>query len=461
MAALVAVLAACVGDAEMAVQTPGPDAASADAGDGAGPCAVRCVDPSTLAECDGTSTKCQFECTPTGTPHCTAIAPTGIVPPSMLDVAGTTAIALVANVNFFTDTGAIADLRVANQNASKLEVKSGIGYQLVTGPAGQKVATWSFASLTVPSGIVARFTSANPAALIAKSTVTIVGLVDIRGYDASDAVCGHGTTAPSAGGPGGGAGGLGASAATGLGAGHPGVASGSYFVGPSAGSYGGAGGSGGTTGGGTMGTLAGAPYGDFLLTLLTGGSGGGGNGFSGGGGGGALQIVAGERITIGGGASAGGINAGGCGGAGGASGNPGGAGGSGGAILLEAPVMDLQPNGTVAANGGGGAVGGTGGGNSGAGQPGDLGVVGGVGGTLPGTGYGLPGVGGAKDRPNGGNGDAGGSTSGSGGSGGGSVGRIRINNLTGTLTLVTGATLSPSKDIATNPPTTFGVIDVH
>ena len=116
---------------------------------------------------------------------------------------------------------------------------------------------------------------------------------------------------------------------------------------------GGAGGSYGTAGAGN----SAAVWGNAELVPLVGGRAGQDacGDRRGGGGGGAIQLTAGERITIG---LDGGISAGGGGGMGGSYGTcAGGAGGgSGGAILVEAPRVELE--GALVANGGGGGGGG-------------------------------------------------------------------------------------------------------
>jgi hypothetical protein len=103
----------------------------------------------------------------------------------------------------------------------------------------------------------------------------------------------------------------------------------------------------------------GSPGGSADLTPLRGGCAGGAgavggvNGGAGGGGGGALQLVAGDALTV-----DGVITARGAGGAGidsAVNGGGGGGGGSGGGLLLEATTLEV--NGAVTANGGGGGEG--------------------------------------------------------------------------------------------------------
>ncbi len=111
------------------------------------------------------------------------------------------------------------------------------------------------------------------------------------------------------------------------------------------------------TAGGGLGSSGGndgaAPSFDEALVPLIGGvSGGASCSAPGGGGGGALQISAGQTITV-----TGVISAGGGGGNGGPSDCAGTGGGSGGVVLLEAP--EVSATGKVLANGGGGGGGGS------------------------------------------------------------------------------------------------------
>ncbi len=113
-----------------------------------------------------------------------------------------------------TDTGAIEGVRAANDDPVKSEVKDGIGFRLADDGQGHKVAVWSFADAHDRREQEHPLrTSANAAALVAKENLTIVGIVDARGYDANGTLCGD-----NQGGPGGGIGGK-AAPATGAGAG--------------------------------------------------------------------------------------------------------------------------------------------------------------------------------------------------------------------------------------------------
>lgn len=176
----------------------------------------------------------------------------------------------------------------------------------------------------------------------------------------------------------------------------------------------------------------------------------------GGGGGGAVQLVAGSSIVIGPGASAGasgGVNAGGCNGVQASSScqanNGGSGGGSGGAILVEAPVVQLIAKGVLAVNGG----------TSSDFSPPTPGLLN----ATPAGGNRTPGAGGAAgnltriDGLFGGNGNGGG--------GGGGVGRIRINTISGNVSVDAAGILSPGLGDASSHDgmavTTLGFINVR
>jgi hypothetical protein len=433
--------------------TGGPDAhigPDADACNGS-----TCTDPSTLTTCGGPPQACAFGCTSTGGAHCAIIYPTAPVAPSDLTLAGLADTTISQNAEFFTDTGAIENVRAANGNPLMAEVSSGIGFHIASDSAGHKIGVWSFKSLTIPSGVTIRFNSAFPAALVASNTITIVGVVDARGYDATGTLCGG-----NAAGPGGGLGGVTGGNGQGPGAGLAPMPNNTYSGGASGGSYGGVGGAGGhgATAATRPGANPGSTYGVPSLSPLLGGSGGGGAGAAGGGGGGAIQLVAGQKVIIGGGANPGGVNAGGCNGHGAAFGSAGSAGGSGGAILVETPALDMQANGVLAANGGAGAAGDS----TPDPQPGQLSSML-VYGAIPqgGSGYGAGGDPGVGSNPSASAGSGAINSSGGGGSGGGSAGRIRINNLSGTFTPGSGAVVTPSLGITPNPPSSVGTLDVH
>lgn len=461
-------IAACVGD-EPATPGASSGAPPADGGgpgvdgdgsepDGGGCAAATCADPSTLKKCDGTTETCKFACVSEGTAHCTIIHPSGdaltaadLAPPGALDVT-------LMSTAFVTDTGAIEGVRAPNADPLKMEVKDGIGFRLGAIDATHKIGVWTFKSLTVPAGATVRFSSTYAAALVATTTIEIAGVVDARGYATTGELCGRPPAAtPWVPGPGGGAGGTAVAPASGPGAGLPANPSTYYNGGPSGAGHAARGGAGGPGNNAATqrGGDAGASYGIATLLPLLGGSGGGGNAFSGGGGGGALHVVAGDRVIVGGAAAPGGINAGGCGGVSGSMGGAGGGGGSGGAILIETPTLEMRTNGVLAANGGAGG----GAASGGDGQPGQLGDT--V--ALPGstTGYGFSGSGAARTSATGSSAGSAPSTSTSGGAGGGAAGRIRINNRSGSYTVPSGATISPSLTIVSDPPSTVGTLDVR
>jgi hypothetical protein len=241
-----------------------------------------------------------------------------------------------------------------------------------------------------------------PLVLVATTTVTITGKIDLSGNPAGrsaaadPAECTSGTSAT---GGGGGAGG----------------------------SFGGRGGNGANGNGSTNASTAGAAV---TPTRLRGGCSGkvGSNGGGGGGhAGGAVAMLAGDSITI-----DGVIDASGSFGYGGppsgSAMNPakgGGGGGSGGMIELDAPILAIGPAGSVFANGGGG---GEGGGNPAAGNDGKrptdatIAAPGGASGTSNGGDGGDGSVGAMLDGGRGSDGTA----TGGGGAGGGAAGVIHV-----------------------------------
>jgi hypothetical protein len=453
------ILTACVGSD----QTPAPP--QPDGGvvvvvvlDGGGGidaghvCAVGCKDPSTLTNCDGTTTACPFECSTTDGPHCTEIHPSNPISSNLITTPGlkdTT----ITTTGFDTKTGAIGNLRQANAFPTQFEIDNGIGFLVVTLDGGNQMGIWSFQSLTIPAGETIHFTSDNAVGLVAQTTATIEGVIDVRPYGAGGAACPQVANGPSPGGPG--------APLPGPGAGGNSNSVSTFAApAPGGGAYGKAGGRGGagSPAASRPGVSGGAEYGAIELKGLPGGSAGGSakgpNG--GGGGGGAIQLVAGIKVTIGNSKDMGGINAGGCGGGGGTGNGAPSGGGSGGAILIESPSIDIQPYSGLAANGG---AGGGSGSNTTYGNPGGLAITPAAPGTT-GAAYSMSGAGGAGDSCAGGNGAdaAQGSGAGAGGAGGGSCGRIRINNRAASYTLTGNAFLSPS--IASGL-TTFGPASVY
>jgi hypothetical protein len=309
------------------------------------------------------------------------------------------------------------------------------------------IGVFAFTRIHIPDGITVRFTGSHAAALIASGSITIEGLLDLRGGECTDPRCG---------GPGGFAGGYVRNPirrGEGPGSGTEGYGIGG--VGDEAGGGGagacGKGGKGGDAGVAMYpGGAGGSEYMKEALVPLCGGSGGGAGGFGttmgesgqrGGGGGGAIQIVSQQSVTVGStSASPSGIHVGGGGGQGDTGTNfndGGGGGGSGGAILIEAPTVSILSGAVLAANGGGG----------GGGYNNMMPTNGGESGKLASSAA----AGGAGLRESGGAGGAGQASHGSdasglpmdgGGGGGGGVGRIRLNSLDGNVTI--SGELSPA-----------------
>jgi hypothetical protein len=302
---------------------------------------------------------------------------------------------------------------VFNTNTGCVAVSTLGTCSVVTRPGLSEACVCRSDELTIGSLAV---TGDRALVILAYRTVSIVGTLDISGY--------HRTDGPGAS---------------------------RVFAAGTAGQEGGAGGSYGSAGGASSGfsspgTFAAAVYGDAALIPLLGGMRGqpGGDPNGGGGGGGALQITAGERITV-----TGMIYAAGGGGDGGSyasrTTSGGGGGGSGGAVLLEAPAIKMT--GTVAANGGGGGGGGRPSGHGWNGAAGahwtsGRGADGGYGATESCTWAGSyfrgdGGEGSMQSNPGGRGERAANSTVCSttvfngGGGGGGGGGRIRINTITG------------------------------
>lgn len=364
---------------------------------------------------------CDWGCNSSGEAHCAKLVPAGgyLLPTDLDPVTGP------QDVSFGN-----GDFEI---NAVTGEIKPGIrsaGAGLISGidfeNRGGKIGVFKFAKLTLGTGTI-KVTGTVPIALVSLSTINIAATIDLQGNCMSRNS-----------GPGGSDGGTRLSDGYGPGAGGFGVGSDNNCYGGGGAGYGGMGGRGGSA----ILDNRGGKYGADTIPTLVGGSGGGGGGGNmggdGGGGGGAIQLVAQRRITI-----TGGLNVGGCGGK--AGGGCGGGGGAGGAILVEAPVIDLQ-SAKLAANGGGGG----GAGNGTAGERASLSnqaANGGNGGMGPNGGGG--GGNGADDGNL--NGSAGENRS-RGGGGGGAVGRMRFNTLSGTI--VTSGTVMVSPLISTTGATT-------
>jgi hypothetical protein len=290
---------------------------------------------------------------------------------------------------------------------------------MITMTNGNLAALYTFDSLTVVQTAALAFTGTVPIILLARTSVNIQGEILVHGTFGNPGTPGPGGFSYANVGPGGG---------------QPGDGPGFPNSGAGGGSFCGTGGSGGASP--PPAAAGGSTYGTADLVPLLGGSAGGVSGSStfAGPGGGAIEIVAGQEITIG---ALGAINAGGGGGYEEA------AGGSGGAILLEAPAVYVS--GTLAANGGGGGE------NVGSGADGTANAT-------PAPGYGgIGGMGSAGTAIKGSNGLVPDGSSSFGGGGGGG-GRIRINTATGTANISSGAVISPSMSPAT-PCATQGTLN--
>lgn len=482
--AFVIVVAACVGDDPGATSSSSSGGASSGntsssggssgaSGDG-GPCTAgeKSCDGDKLRTCKGDGTFDSLTCTTgciAGPPaHCKRIVPSANgVTSADLDGDGLMPVIVTVTATLDTDTGEISNgVRGANVDPTKREVINGIAFHTtdIPGTTGKKIGVFSFAKLSIGDGKKITAIGTNALAIASATDILLAGQIDMRG-----------TCAASAGGPGGGNGGKVGVPPTGgdpLGAGKNGVSNSSDTnSGGSGGGYGDSGGNGTRLAPANQQTNGGLNYGNEKLVPLLGGSGGGrggdGNsaaqssGGAGGGGGGAIMMIAVEKITIGG-STFSGINAGGCGGQGGTimastSGTGcGGGGGSGGAILIEAPDVKLDVEGSLVANGGAGG----GGANSNGGGTAQAGTAGaftwnqtGTHGSMPlGTGCGAGGFGGASndvastpDSTNKGENGALGGTGYCGGGGGGGVGRIRINTRSGTMVIVDASGLVSPK----------------
>jgi hypothetical protein len=325
------------------------------------------------------------------------------------------------------------------------------GGMVLTQTDGPDICALVVASLTVEEGAVAKVIGSNAGALVALNGATINGEIDASADTAIDS--GLATVIPGPGSALDGEGQPGANATDGAGgAGHLDMGA----VGGEGPDAAGAGGAGGAT------------YGVASLSPLVGGSPGAAGGSpsgdadaaAGGGGGGALQLVSCTTMTIGANAA---IHVGGSGGDGGAgvtgiaanAPGSGGGGGSGGALLLEAEELSIA--GTLAANGGGAGGGGVKGSSAtilgGSGDPGAD--------AMPSVSAAAGGAGGNTSAGDGGNGGAAMATDGlptaggaagtntAAGGGGGAMGRIRINNATGSVDL-SMATVSPAEGTGTS-----------
>jgi hypothetical protein len=431
---------------------------------GCTPSTTFCSNGSTLQTCssDGTMvtpTSCPLGCSDTPPAHCKSFVPS--LPALASDLqAGLADTVLTTGTTYLinTDDGSISNIRGAGAG-----ILTQISYRATTpGTNDPGAGVFGFNSLDLQNGATLQAVGSRALVIVAATTIGITGVLDARAYNAASTgskLCnlagvpgaggfaGATSTSTKGSGPGGGGGGT----ATG---GNGGGAGGGHGA---VGGYGGTGSSAGDNAG--VGGIIDFPT---PLVPLRGGSGGGagtgGSGYSfGGGGGGAVQLVAGTSVTIGGGASAGGIDVGGCGGGYGIMLSSGGGGGAGGAILIEAPAVNVLDQAVLAANGGGGGSYDNSAPTGGTGFAGDLNATAAAGGAGS-SGYTKAGSGAAGNIVSGGQGLY--VSGSSGGGGGGAVGIILINNVSGSLTPAGGAIVSPTlnaQNSATPPQTVSGV----
>ncbi len=426
---------ACVGDSQIVPVDSGVDTGGGNdtgTGDGA-TCTPACSNATTFHSCTAQGDQtCALGCVTTPGAHCAVMQPAGPVVAADLIAPLVGDLVITSSTVFHTDTGVIDGIRAANAAAGTYEVASDIGFKLF---AGSNVGVFTVKNFTINDTIVGVASGNASIAIVAGDKIILQGTLDARGYKGSS-LCG--VSPPGAVGPGGTQGGQAAgNDGTGAGGGK-----GADIGGGGGGGFGGRGGDGQhNTGELSDPFTAGGSSVPFALPV-SGGFGGGGMGAgAGGGGGGAVQLVAANEIRIGGGTQPGGVNVGGCGGYGGLNGSlpntGGGGGGAGGEILVQSPLFTMLAKGTLAANGG---AGGSGGGFGNAGLFSDQ-----VATPTPVNGSttkGPGGAGGAAAALDGA--DAGANTSTFGGGGGGAVGRVRIDNASGTFTVPSGAIISPT-----------------
>ncbi len=282
--------------------------------------------------------------------------------------AGEARVDIALDITLNTDTGVVSGPGAG-------AVTSDSHFDIIQqGPNAPSLGVFSWASLTVASGVTISVEGTNALVLVIRENATINGLIDVSG--------GRGVL--SAAGPGGYRGGNNTSQ---LGSGLGGGASRNYDAGGGGGGYADIGGVGGNHEG-DPGGVAGPATGTESNVPLLGGSGGGrgGNGGTGsgngGGGGGAFQLSARGEVRFGLGS---GVNAGGGAGLGGSNDRGGGGGGAGGAILIEARHVVLE-DGTLSVNGGGGGAGANRGNRGADGQVGQFSATAAAGGNAAGEG---------------------------------------------------------------------------
>lgn len=211
-----------------------------------------------------------------------------------------------------------------------------------TGSATFSAATFTFHSVSIPSGATVNVHGSRTFTLVAEAGLVVGGVIDGSGTNATDS-----TAVANPGGPGGGAGGADFThAGVGPGGGQP---ASTTRHGAGGGGFGGRGARGGFETGspGTAGA-AGVAYGNLDASLQGGSGGAGGSNVGGGGGGGAIALY-GASVSV-----SGAVHADGGGGDGGNEGASGG--GSGGAILVHGGIVSVT--GMLSATGGPGGVGG-------------------------------------------------------------------------------------------------------
>jgi hypothetical protein len=336
------------------------------------------------------------------------------------------------------DTGAVSGTATACGDLRLL------GHGIVDQTVGSdSVSVFSAFNFEVEMNGALSLTGTHAVVIVAEHSVSITGLVDGGGHGGRS-------------GPGGGL----RSCATNRANGMRGMSA-TFSVAALQFQNGGGGGGGGFGGAGTAGGhgaqaaategAGGSSIGSSLaLSPLRGGCSGGDGGegtgstssagAAGGGGGGAIEIVAGDSLTV-----TGAVVVPGAGGTGGAPLAGGGGGGSGGAILLESESVTIASIARLLANGGGGGEGGS---YNVLGNRGARGARGSTtdgraapGGSMNTDSGGDGGNGGWRQSPTGG--ASGTLNSGGGGGGGGGVGRIQIN-AGAQCTVESGSTVSPA-----------------
>lgn len=426
--------------------TAATDGAVTDATLGCPASSVRCAS-NRVEVCDGTNWQFRENCSwgcHTNEPRCLTPEFSAGLDWSWLRDA-TTRLAPVVNALIDTDSGTL--------DGRSLGADFHIVAGGICGSSSATVGVFVFSDVAIPAGVTVRIIGSRSAAIVARETIAISGLLDASGGQAACnsgyAWCagpggfagGHANNPGETGsGPGGGTGGIGFAAV-------------GDEMGGGGGGHGGRGGNGGSDlVENEPGGIGGGSYNGSAT--LCGGSGGGGGGSGinwmpdettgiGGGGGGALLLASAASVVVSGAGA--GINAGGGGGTCDKSweyDDGGGGGGAGGTIVVEAPRIAITGTAVLAANGGGG------GGGYNAGQQSTDGASGQLGATSAGAGV-NGGAGGAGAQSDG---AAGADFDDGGGGGGGAVGRIHLRYMSDQLDENGGTT---------SPPRTTTVLGVH